>query len=602
MSTQFPPPPPSSGGTPPPPTPPPPTTPMPVTGAASGGGMAPPQIPTPTPAPSSGGGGGRRSGVIAGGIVVAGALIAGGIFAATRGGDDDEPSTDATTTIVADSTPTTVGGTDTSAEATTTIDAGATGLDAVQAATIQIVAQGSFRDPEIGFANGSGAGSGFIISPDGYAVTNNHVVAGAATLEVRIGGDTSTSYNATIVGVSECNDLALIDINAPGELPYLEWFDGQIEPGLDVYAAGFPLGDPEFTLTRGIVAKARAGGDLTGTSSIDHTIEHDANIQPGNSGGPLVTPEGQVVGVNYAGGAMATTTEQFFAIASDLAQAAVDQLRNGDFEALGINGWAVYDEGLDISGIWVAGVTPGTPASQAELLPGDIITSMNGLPMGVDGTFKDYCDVIRTAGDRPIAVEALRYDTSEYLRGEINGDKPLEVSFSFADEVTGEVSTEDDGTETYSDYELVTDDLGRIIMEVPVEWSDRDTTPWLPGDGAQYPYIAASTDLNSFFESYTDPGVVFTLLGPTSDLDAELARWSGIGDQCTDLGITDYSDPVFTGKYQVFDACAGTDTAIVNLVAQPADGSYTAVIQLQATSTTDFEALDRIFATFNVVG
>lgn len=570
---------------------------MPVTGPGAGGGATPPPQ-QPTPTPSSGGGGGRRSGLIAGGIVVAGALIGGGIFAATRGGDD-EPSADVTTTIAVD---TTAGGSDTTAgEPETTVEVDGNGLEAVQAATIQIVAQGTFRDPEIGFANGSGAGSGFIISPDGYAVTNNHVVAGAATLEIRIGGDEDTSYNARIIGVSECNDLALIDIDAPGELPYLEWYDGPIEPGLDVYAAGFPLGDPEFTLTRGIVAKARAGGDLTGTSSIDHTIEHDANIQPGNSGGPLVTPEGQVVAVNYAGGAMATTTEQFFAIASDLAQNAVDHLRDGDFESLGINGWAVYDEGAGISGIWVAGVAPGSPASQAELLPGDIITSMNGLPMGTDGTFKDYCDVIRTSGDRPIAVEALRYDTSEFLRGEINGDKPLEVAFSFAEEVEDEVSTEDDGTGTYTDYELVTDDLGRIVMEVPVEWTDRDTTPWLPGDGAEYPYIAASTDLTSFFETFSDPGVVFTLLGPTSDLDAELARWSGVGESCTDLGITDYSDSVFTGKYQVFDACGGTTTAIVNLVAQPADGSYTAVIQLQATSTADFEALDRIFATFNVV-
>ena len=167
---------------------------------------------------------------------------------------------------------------------------------------MQIVAQGTFRDPEIGFSDGSGLGSGFIISPDGLAVTNNHVVAGAATLEVYIGGELDDSYNATIVGVSECNDLALIDINANEDLPYLEWHDGPIAAGLDVYAAGYPLGDPEFTLTRGIVAKAEAGGDITGTSSIDHTIEHDANIQPGNSGGPLVGSDGKVVAVNYAGG------------------------------------------------------------------------------------------------------------------------------------------------------------------------------------------------------------------------------------------------------------------------------------------------------------
>ena len=179
----------------------------------------------------------------------------------------------------------------TAAPATTAAAAEPMGIasyDAVQPAVVQIVAQGTFRDPEVGFADGSGMGSGFIISPDGLAVTNNHVVAGAATLEVYIGGELDESYNATILGVSECNDLALIDIDAPDDVPYLEWFDGDIGAGLDVYAAGYPLGDPEFTLTRGIIAKAEAGGDLTGTSSIDHTVEHDANIQPGNSGGPLV--------------------------------------------------------------------------------------------------------------------------------------------------------------------------------------------------------------------------------------------------------------------------------------------------------------------------
>ena len=100
---------------------------------------------------------------------------------------------------------------------------------------------------------------------------------------------------------------------APTTCRTSQWHDDAIEAGLDVYAAGYPLGDPEFTLTRGIVAKAEAGGDLTGTSSIDHTIEHDANIQPGNSGGPLVDAEGKVVAVNYAGGASATTTAQFYA-------------------------------------------------------------------------------------------------------------------------------------------------------------------------------------------------------------------------------------------------------------------------------------------------
>ena len=108
--------------------------------------------------------------------------------------------------------------TTTTSAPTTTEAAGISSYKDVQPAVIQIEARGTFRDPEVGYANGSGRGSGFIISPDGLAVTNNHVVTGAATLEIFIGGDTTHSYNATVLGVSECNDLALIKINDPDPL------------------------------------------------------------------------------------------------------------------------------------------------------------------------------------------------------------------------------------------------------------------------------------------------------------------------------------------------------------------------------------------------
>jgi serine protease Do len=519
-------------------------------------------------------------------LVVLAAMVAG----CSSGGETVDSTV--TTSTVTDNTSTTV-----------STEGVPTSFQDVRPAVIQIVAQGTFRDPELGYADGSGLGSGFIISPEGLAVTNNHVVAGAATLEVFVGGGTESSYNATIVGVSECNDLALIDINEPEPLPYLRWYDGEITPGLSVYAAGFPLGDPEFTLTSGIVSKAEAGGDLTGTSSIDHTIEHDANIQPGNSGGPLVSEDGTVVGVNYAGGAVATTTAQFYGIASDLAQPVVSRLMDGDFETLGINGWAVFDDALAISGVWVAGVAAGSPAANADILPGDIITSMNGLPIGTDGTFKDYCDVIRTAGDSPIAVDVLRYDTTEVLRGEINGNKPLELAFSFAEEIEDEVSVEDSGSaSTYVDYQSIIDDTESIIIEVPADWSDIDPAPATDEAGTPIPYILASTDRQAWTDTFDVPGVLFAKLGPTADIPSTLLEYGDFSGSCTDLGLVDYSDPVFTGQYQVWDSCGGTPTAIVVLAAVPADGSYTALMQVQIVSEADLEALDRIFQTFNVIG
>jgi serine protease Do len=516
-----------------------------------------------------------------------GALLAFSFAVLACSGGDDEPKPTATPAETSTETPST----------------GSVGsFEDVQQAVIQIVAQGTFRDPEVGFSNGSGAGSGFIISPDGLAVTNNHVVAGAATLEVFIGGDDTRSYNASILGVSECNDLALIDINESEPLPYLSWFEEEITPGIDVYAAGFPLGDPEFTLTRGIVSKAKAGGDLTGTSSIDHTIEHDANIQPGNSGGPLVSTDGRVVGINYAGGAVATTTAQFYAIAWDLAEPVIEQLKNGDFESLGINGWAIYDETSGLTGIWVAGVKAGSPASDANLLPGDIITSMNGLPVGTDGTFKDYCDVIRTAGDNAISVEVLRYDTGELLRGEINGNKPVEPAFSIAGQVQDQVGNDTTGDVTtgYSGYMSITDDTGSLIVEVPNEWTDIDTAPF-DLEGEAIPYIGAAPDLQSMFDTYDTSGMEFALFGPVDDLFATVDIFAPEEGDCIDIGYYDYSDPVFTGQYHAWDDCGGVGTVYVSLAAVPDDGSYTAVMLVQLTNEADFEALDQLFATFDVL-
>jgi serine protease Do len=417
---------------------------------------------------------------------------------------------------------------------------------------------------------------------------------------VFVGGDTDTSYNASIVGVSECNDLALLKIQGADDFPFLSWYDGDIKPGVPVHAAGFPLGDPEYTLTNGSVTKAKANGDLTGTSSIDHTIEHDANIEHGNSGGPLVSDDGRVVGVNYAG-LQQDVTPQLYAIASDLAQPVVDHLKDGDFESIGVNGWAISDEASGITGIWVAGVAAGTPAAEVGLLAGDIITSMNGVPMGTDGSFKDYCDVIRTAGTKAIAVEVLRYDTEEVLRGELNGDQELEQAFSFRQEVEDDASVGSmPSTPEYSDYLEVTDDSGQILVEVPSSWSDIDTASFDAGDGGPVPYIAASPSLDRYQTTYTTPGLEFALFGPVDDLDDALATFSFAGE-CTDGGIDDYADPIFTGRFQLWTDCSGTETVVIVLTAVPADGAYTAVITVQATSDADLEALDHIFNTFNVI-
>ena len=529
------------------------------------------------------------------------------LFVAACGGSgddtaDDVPAVSVTTTMV--TTAPSVSGppesavTERSEVATTEPEDVIDSFDEIQPAVIQLGVMSAFRDPEIGPTWGGFSGSGFIISDDGLAITNNHVVTGAATIEVFIGGDDSTAYNAQIVGVSECNDLALIQIATDETLPYLEWVDEPPTVGTEVYAAGFPLGDPEYTLTRGIIAKAKTQiADYI--VAVDSAIEHDANLQPGNSGGPLVDVNGRLVGVNFYAPAP-TNTSQFFAIEETLAQRVIDHLRDGDFESLGINGIAVLDEESGLSGIWVRGTAPGSPASDAGILAGDIVTSMNGLPIATDGTVQDYCDVIRTAGDHPISVEVLRFDTQEVLEGEINGTKPLEQVVSFAEEVAGEAGTTGGSGTAYSGTQTLVDDTGLLTVDVPIEWSDVLTTPL--DDGT--PLLAASTSLDAFLGGQFDvPGMFFTSTGPIAEdqIAATTDQFGPAGGCEVDEGLFDYDDGFFVGQYHVWSSCGGVGAVDVVIVANSVHGDASAVIGAQLLTDADFDALDTIMATFDLI-
>lgn len=291
-----------------------------------------------------------------------------------------------------------------------------TTLDGVKSATIQIESDGSFVDPAQGqLYNVAGRGSGVIIDPSGLALTANHVVTGAAAVKVWIGGDRQNVHNARVVATSECSDLALIQIDGTG-LPYVAWFPDAASPGLEVYAAGFPLGDPEYTLTRGIVSKADADGE-TSWSSVDAVIEHDALLNPGNSGGPLVTKDGQLVGIDYAG----NDVGQYFAIGKGEADRVLAFLKAGSpVTWIGVNGQAVSDG--SITGIWVAAVESGSPADVAGIRGGDVILTLEGLVLATDGTMSDYCDVLRSRKSTDtMTVEVLRPSTGQILEGQLNG-------------------------------------------------------------------------------------------------------------------------------------------------------------------------------------
>ncbi len=292
-------------------------------------------------------------------------------------------------------------------------------LEDVRSAVIRIEAEGSFDYPDEGTQYNEGSsGSGFFISPDGIAVTNNHVVTGAAFLKVYVDGE-DEPRNAKILGVSECSDLAVIDVDGDG-FEYLAWYSDDLAVGTDVYAAGFPLGDHEYTLLDGIVSKEKANGESS-WASVDTVIEHTSDILPGNSGGPLVSEEGLVIGVNYAG----DNEGQAFAIGYAEAAEVLPQLQAGeDVTSIGINGSAMVTE--DGTGIWVYSVASGSPADVTGIRGGDIVTEIEGLIPATDGTMSDYCDVLRSHDlDSAIQIEIWRSADSSYFESTLNTDKTL---------------------------------------------------------------------------------------------------------------------------------------------------------------------------------
>ena len=297
-----------------------------------------------------------------------------------------------------------------------------TSLQDVKKAVIQIESQGTFIDPVFGqVLTRAGRGSGFIIDPSGIAVTNNHVVSGAAMLFVWVGGETQPR-SARVLGVSESSDLALIDIDGDN-YDYLEWFAGAINVGMDIYLAGFPLGSPEYSMSRGVISNTKANGN-TAWASVDSMIAYETGVTS-FSGGPIVNPEGKVIGIQYAD---SSQTRQAFGLSRDIAISLIGELINGNsIDAIGVNGQAVISEDGKITGIWVSSVQSGSPADKAGLRPADIIVGIENLSMATDGTTKDYYDTLRShnPGDK-LRIEVLRWPTGEMLEGQLNGS-PLEV-------------------------------------------------------------------------------------------------------------------------------------------------------------------------------
>ena len=310
-----------------------------------------------------------------------------------------------------------------------------------------------------------GIGSGVILSPDGYIVTNNHVVEGAK--EIRVTLHDRRVLTGHVVGTDKLTDLAVVKVDAH-DLPAISWGDSsKLQPGQTVLAFGSPFGYFRDSVTRGIVSAVdRQNPYAKDARQPGGYIQTDAAINPGNSGGPLVNAHGELVGINtfiisdngsFAGAG--------FAIPAQLAQAVTTQLMaHGKVEHgyLGISMNDVTPDNAhffnlpDASGAIVAQVTPGSPASRAGLQQGDVIAQLNGRKVANGGALQ-------------VAVSEVTPGTTLNL-GVLRNGKPMQVNVTVGSfHANGEQVAANDGEGASGNGKLGSGKLGLAVADLTAE-------------------------------------------------------------------------------------------------------------------------------------
>jgi serine protease Do len=290
---------------------------------------------------------------------------------------------------------------------------------------------------------GSSLGSGFIISADGYVVTNNHVVApgarGASVDQITVTLPDRTEYVAKLVGRDQGSDLALLKIESPRPLPYVRWGDSaRARVGDWVVAIGNPFG-LGGTVTAGIVSGLQR---TTGLGGYTQFIQTDAAINQGNSGGPMFDLQGNVIGINsqilgnQAGGNIGIG----FAIPAAEAKPIIDTLMKGQrvqrgYIGVGLGGVVDDDAAAALgipknSGELIARVEPDGPAARAGLRVGDVVTRVNGEAVTPDNSLSRLVasvppgstarlDVLRNNRPQTVTVTVARRPTEEQLAAQL---------------------------------------------------------------------------------------------------------------------------------------------------------------------------------------
>jgi putative serine protease PepD len=285
-------------------------------------------------------------------------------------------------------------------------------------AVVEITVSSSQADPFGGQEQQTAQGSGFVIDSDGHIVTNEHVVDRANSVSVRFwNGDT---YKATVVGSDPSTDLAVIKVDAPDSVlhPLTLADSSRVQVGDAAIAIGSPFGLEE-TVTSGIVSALHRSMRAPNKFTINDSIQTDAAINHGNSGGPLLNSSGQVIGVNaqIAGDTGANVGVGFAIPSSTVRKIASGLIENGKVEHayLGVSVQTIPESVADqlklVAGAELNEVRPGTPAKQAGLQASTGEQTVDGTP---------YV----TGGDVVTAIDGQTIETAEQLQRAIDSHKP----------------------------------------------------------------------------------------------------------------------------------------------------------------------------------
>lgn len=434
------------------------------------------------------------------------------------------------------------------------------------------------------FPDAAYTGTGIIFDESGLTVTNAHVVEGAPIIKAYVQG-IDRWLSAQLIGLSTCEDLAVIDISGDGYVAATLGESDEMTLGEDVIALGYPLASAlgaDLTINRGVVSKLHAQWDEF--AELPELIQTDTDINPGNSGGPLVNMRGEVIGINTLGMDYTRSGRPVsglnFAIASSHARPIIERLASGEnLYWIGTNAitndadvaW-YFDLAVE-EGLFVYGVSDNSPASEAGIEAGDVLITMKGINVY---TMAGICDILRTNPEgNPVAVQVMR--GTKVLEGEIWGEKlsvavevgPIISPFAFAEGVDENDNCINPATNfpfgtprvyTCFDYASMQDGMavrmvwlrdGQSYYEASEawEWGEEGSLWWWVGD--EEGLDPGSYEVQFYVEGQLTQSGTFTITGtevaPTpemallyfDDFSDPSSGWDVYSDEDREMGYSD---------------------------------------------------------------